>query len=183
MIPDAVSPGNVDLGQAYWYGIRRQRDEASIHMNDNRHTFSPAVDKRVLLFLAGMMWVTVGLMLMRLSWRWLSAPGVRGAWAYAGTGTAAALVIHHFGFLKIVDKNLGRILPMSGKRCVFSFMSWRSYLLVAVMITMGVLLRHSPIPKPWLSVLYIGIGLSLVLSSIRYLRVLYVQLTMHHREP
>ncbi|MFH1983631.1 MAG: hypothetical protein ABIL58_17450 [Pseudomonadota bacterium] len=145
-------------------------------MKKKRITLTPAVDKRVLLLLAGVMWLGVGLMLVRLAWAWLSAPGIRGAMDYAGAGIAAALVIHHFGFLKIVDKNLGRILPLEGKRCVFSFMSWKSYVMVAVMIAMGVLLRHSSIPKSWLSVLYIGIGLSLVLSSIRYLRVLIGQL-------
>ena len=145
-------------------------------MNKPHHSMTPAVDKRVLLFMAGLVWVGVGLMLLRLAWIWLSAPGIQGVWAYAGAGIAAALVIHHFGFLKIVDKNLGRILPMDGKRCIFSFMSWKSYIMVAVMVAMGALLRHSSIPKSWLSVLYIGIGLSLMLSSIRYLRVLYGQL-------
>jgi hypothetical protein len=65
---------------------------------------------------------------------------------------------------------------MEGKKCVFSFMSWKSYILVAVMVTMGVMLRHSPIPKTYLSVLYIGIGLSLILSSVRYMRVFLSQL-------
>jgi len=87
-------------------------------------------------------------------------------------GGLAAVVIHHFGFLKVVDKNLDRIRPMQGKRCAFSFMSWKSYLMVAVMMAMGIGLRHSPIPKPYLAVLYIGIGLALVLSSGRYLRVM-----------
>jgi hypothetical protein len=78
--------------------------------------------------------------------------------------------------LKIVDNNLGRILPMEGKKCIFSFMTWKSYIIVAIMVTMGVLLRHSTIPKPYLSILYTGIGLSLMLSSVRYLRVLLSQL-------
>jgi hypothetical protein len=77
--------------------------------------------------------------------------------------------------LKIVDKNLGRILSMEGKRCAFSFLTWKSYVMVALMIAMGAVLRHSPIPKPYLAMLYIGIGLALVLSSIRYLRVLLGQ--------
>jgi hypothetical protein len=55
-------------------------------------------------------------------------------------------------------------------------MTWKSYINVAVMVTMGALLRHSAIPKTYLSMLYIAIGLSLVLSSIRYLRVLLNQL-------
>lgn len=135
----------------------------------------PAVDKRVLLFLAGFMWVGVGVMLLFLAYSWLNAFHVHGSFIFEAIGVAAALIIHHFGFLKIVDKNLGRILPMEGKRCVFSFLSWKSYIMVAIMIAMGVLLRHSPIPKPYLSMLYTGIGLALVLSSIRYLRVLLSQ--------
>ena len=136
---------------------------------------TPAVDKRVLLFLAGMLWILVGIYLLRLAWGWLFQPGVDSAHFYAAAGVFAALIVHHFGFLKIVDRNLGRILPMEGKRCVFSFMPWKSYFLVAVMIAMGTALRHSSIPKPWLSVVYTAIGLSLCLSSIRYLRILLSQ--------
>ncbi len=65
---------------------------------------------------------------------------------------------------------------MQGKRCVFAFQSWKSYLIVVIMIAMGIGLRHSPIPKPYLSVLYIGIGLALILSSFRYLKY-YRELT------
>jgi len=35
---------------------------------------------------------------------------------------------------------------------------------------MGIFLRHSPIPKPYLSVIYSGIGLGLFLSGIWYFR-------------
>ena len=82
------------------------------------------------------------------------------------------MVIHHFGFLRIVDKNLARILPMQGKRCVFSFMPLKSYILILIMSLLGVTLRHSPVPKPNIAVLYIAIGTALILSSIRYFRYL-----------
>ncbi|MFZ1982828.1 MAG: hypothetical protein WAU91_00345 [Desulfatitalea sp.] len=132
----------------------------------------PAVGKSALLFLAAFMWIGVGSMLLALAYGWLhNAPGP-GVIMPVALGAAAALVIHHFGFLKIVDKNLARILPMEGKRCLFAFMTWKSYLNVAAMIALGILLRHSAIPKPYLAVLYIGIGLALVLSSVRYLRIL-----------
>jgi hypothetical protein len=145
-------------------------------MNRNKDKFKPAVDKRVLLLLAGFMWVGVGTMLLFFSYSWLNASQGKGFFMFAGIGVVVALVIHHFGFLKIVDNNLGRILPMEGKKCIFSFMTWKSYIIVAIMVTMGVLLRHSTIPKPYLSILYTGIGLSLMLSSVRYLRVLLSQL-------
>jgi hypothetical protein len=136
----------------------------------------PAVNKRVLLFLAGFMWLGVGTMLLFLSFSWLHAFRAHGSFLFTGIGVIVALVVHHFGFLKIVDKNLGRILPMEGTKCVFSFITWKSYVVVAVMVAMGALLRHSPIPKPYLSIVYIAIGLALLLSSIRYLRVLLGQI-------
>ena len=136
----------------------------------------PAVNKEILLFLAGFMWFGVGTMLLWLSFLWLKAFQVDGSFLFCTVGIALAMIVHHFGFLKIVDKNLGRILPMEGTRCIFSFMTWKSYIIVAVMIAMGTLLRHSPIPKPYLSILYIGMGLALILSSVRYLRALMSQI-------
>jgi len=144
-------------------------------MNRRIDNIKPAVNKKVLLFLAGFMWFGVGTMLLFLSFSWLNAFQVHGSFLFGGIGVAIALVVHHFGFLKIVDKNLGRILPMEGTKCIFSFMTWKSYIIVAVMVAMGTLLRHSPIPKQYLSMLYIGIGLALILSSVRYLRVLLSQ--------
>lgn len=138
----------------------------------------PAVNKRVLLFLAGAMWLGVGTMLLAISFSWLNAFQAQGTFLFGAIGVMVALVVHHFGFLKIVDKNLGRILPMEGTKCVFSFITWKSYIIVAVMVTMGALLRHSPIPKTYLSIVYIGIGLALILSSVRYLRVLLNQIRM-----
>jgi hypothetical protein len=145
-------------------------------MSKKSDKIRPSVDKSVLIFLSFFVWVVVGTVLLLLAYSWLKASQVNGSFLFVGVGVGAALVIHHFGFLKIVDKNLGRILPMEGKKCVFSFMTWKSYIIVAVMITIGTVLRHSEIPKKYLSILYIGIGLSLVLSSIRYLRVLLRQL-------
>ena len=135
-----------------------------------KESFKPSVHKKYLLFFAGIIWVSVGIMLTFMATRWLIAFGHEHTLLYAGTGFILSLIIHHFGFLRIVDKNLGRISRMEGQRCAFSFMSWKSYLIVAIMMTMGVLLRHSAIPKQYLAVLYIGIGVSLILSSIRYFR-------------
>jgi uncharacterized membrane protein YbhN (UPF0104 family) len=132
--------------------------------------YKPAVKKHFLIFLAGFMWIGVGVMLDSFATTWLIAYGQNLAYLFAAAGFACSLVIHHFGFLRIVDKNLGRISKMEGKRCAFSFMTWRSYFTVAIMVTMGIMLRHSAIPKQYLSVLYIGIGTALFLSSIRYFR-------------
>lgn len=119
--------------------------------------------------IAGVMWWLVGIMLIVMALEWL--------WVYNGnalqfylSGLIAALVIHHFGFLKVADRNLERIARLPARSCVFSFISWKSWLLIVVMITLGVILRHSAIPREYLSVIYMGIGLALFLSGIRYFR-------------
>jgi hypothetical protein len=137
------------------------------------HRFKPGVKRHFLLAMAGGMWLGVGILLLTFSYTWLHPlpPGLTAL--FGGVGIAAALAISRFGFLKIVDKNVKRILPMEGKRCAFAFMSWKSYLLVAVMVTLGITIRRSSFPKPYLSILYTGIGLALILSSVRYWRVFF----------
>jgi len=109
-------------------------------------------------------------MLTRFAYAWLQPLGFSTASLYYAAGFLTAMPIHHFGFLRIADKNLNRLLPITSKRCLFSFMTWRSYFIVLIMVSMGIALRHSAIPKRYLSVLYNGIGLALFLSGIRYLR-------------
>jgi hypothetical protein len=135
--------------------------------------YKPAVTNIFLIFIAGIVWECVGIMLLFLAFSWLSTTSNLEIYLYSGAGILSALLIHHFGFLKIVDKNLKRILQMNGKSCLFSFIPWKSYLIIIVMIAMGAFLRHSIIPKKYLSILYIGIGLALILSSVRYIRIAF----------
>jgi hypothetical protein len=129
---------------------------------------NPVVDKKFLVLLAGLMWCGVGIMLVSFAVIWLSRFDKKSF--YFAAGFIAALPIHHFGFLKIADKNLKRLLPLNEKKCIFSFMTWKSYLIVLIMVSIGITLRHSSVPKNYLSVIYIGIGLALFLSGIRYFR-------------
>jgi len=135
--------------------------------------FTPLVDKKILVLLAGLMWCGVGVMLVSLAVSWLSHCNGKEQIFFYTVGFLAAMPIHHFGFLKIADKNLNRLLPLSEKRCLFSFMTWKSYIIVLIMISMGIELRHSSIPKQYLSILYNGIGLALFLSGIRYFRFFF----------
>jgi hypothetical protein len=136
----------------------------------NIRRITPLTDKKILILLAGTMWCGVGVMLVRLAILWLSLYSRGEQELFYIIGFIAAMAIHHFGFIKIANKNLNRLLPLTEKKCIFSFMTWRSYFLVLIMVSMGIALRHSSIPKLYLSVLYFGIGLALFLSGIRYFR-------------
>jgi hypothetical protein len=170
------------------YCIQNKHHERSVNSPDQAYAFTegrgctdmdkykPAVTNTLLLFLAGIVWECVGIMLLYLAYTWLSGAADTSIYMYWAAGILLALLIHHFGFLRIVDKNLARILQMNDKACFFAFYPWKSYLIVVVMVTMGALLRHSMIPKKDLAIVYIGIGLALILSSVRYMRIFYTRI-------
>jgi hypothetical protein len=139
------------------------------------HKLTPATSKVWLYTLAGLMWSGVGVFLCSLTIKWLAplkfAPK---AWFLLG-GIVLALCIYRFGFSHLADKNIQRIKSIpKPKVCLFAFQQWTSYPLIAVMISLGIFLRHySPIPKPWLALVYIGIGGSLLLASFHYYRKIW----------
>ncbi len=133
--------------------------------------FHPGVGKQALMILAGLLWFIVGIMLVRFALGWYHDYFGSGLIWYILAGVITGLIVHHLGFLRIVDKNLIRIHHIDHKYCLFGFMPWKSYILIAIMMTLGISLRNSSLPKIYLSVIYMGIGLALSLSSIRYFRI------------
>ncbi len=140
-------------------------------MHPKTKKFAPAVDKRILIILSGITWSLVGILLCARSIKWLSQISHQKGILLGLTGIALSLLIHHFGFLRLVDRNIERILEMKNKVCIFAFQAWKSYLIIAVMIGLGIVLRHSPIPDTYISVINIGFGGAMILSSIRYHRI------------
>lgn len=110
------------------------------------------------------------MMLCNLAYGWLLPVAFPQVLWMAFAGILLASTIYHFGFSKLAEKNIQRITDMAGdKICIFAFQEWTSYPLVAVMIGLGISLRNFlPIPKPYLAILYIGIGGGLFLSSLSY---------------
>jgi preprotein translocase subunit SecY len=135
----------------------------------NWQTLNPAVDKKYLLMTAGLMWCGVGVMLILFAESWLIHFEGRGVLLFAFAGILAGLPIHFMGFLKLARKNIYRLTALSEKKCFFSFITWKSYLIIVFMVTLGITLRHSSIPKQYLSILYNGIGLGLFLSGTVYI--------------
>jgi hypothetical protein len=132
--------------------------------------WTPATKKVWLYLTAGLMWSGAGIMLVAFAAHWL---GFLHSWTvllliFAGLLLAAG--IYFFGFSKLASSNVLRILNIpKDKVCLFAFQKWTGYPLVLVMIAMGVYLRlYSPIPKPYLAIIYIGLGVSLFVSSLQY---------------
>lgn len=135
----------------------------------------PSVEKRWLYLIAGGIWSVVGLMLCRLAYGWLRPVSWPMAVILTLFGLLLAAAIYRFGFSYFARGNIRRIANYRiEKVCVFAFQRWTSYPLVVVMISLGIFLRiYSPIPKPYLGVLYIGIGGGLFLASLLYYRLFF----------
>jgi hypothetical protein len=130
--------------------------------------FTPRIKTSNLLILAGIVWFAVGIMLCSFAYRWMSHYEGKYTLAIVTGGIVLAVVFALLKFKRFADKNIKRISAKGEKSCAFSFMSWQTYIIVAFMMTGGILLRHSSLPKEYLSILYIGIGGALALSSLRY---------------
>jgi hypothetical protein len=110
----------------------------------------------------------VGIVLCTIAGSWLSGLG----WPLNAIGVlvgfGSGIGIYRYGFSKIARKNIDRIEQKPDRVCLFAFQAWRSYLLIAVMMLLGYLLRHSSLPRLILAVVYSGIGTGLTLSSSLY---------------
>ena len=131
---------------------------------------NPAVGKPWLWLLSGSLWAAVGLYLCSLTIAWLRPVAALRMLLFVLGGLLLAFVIFWYGFSGFACRNIDRIQAIPHhKVCIFAFQKWTSYPLVAFMIGLGIFLRkYSPIPKPWLATMYIGIGGSLFMASFHY---------------
>lgn len=130
----------------------------------------PAADKKTLMIMAGSMWCAVGAMLVWRAAVWLNifrSPSFTET-LYGAAGLAAGMVIHRYGFSRLAAKNINRLMGLTAPKSIFAFITVKSYLIIPVMVALGIILRHSPMPVFMLSVIYCGIGLGLFLSGTKY---------------
>jgi hypothetical protein len=129
----------------------------------------PKLPKRYLLFLAAMVWTFAGGMLLYKGIAfYISEP------IYLILRCSVSIIcgslFYYFMFSKISAKHTTRIMNIQHEKpCMFSFFNVRSYILMSIMITGGILLRKSGIvPTLYLSMLYTTMGIPLFLSSLRF---------------
>ena len=131
-------------------------------------SIKPGIPKRYLLFLAAIAWTCAGSILLFkgiaiiVHFRYFS-------WLRVSLSTFAGVLFYFLLFSKLSLNHANRIIRLKYKLpCMFSFFNFRSYLIMAVMITSGILLRRSGIISPQhLSTFYIVMGIPLLLSAFR----------------
>ena len=116
----------------------------------------------------------IGAFLISLATKWGYQFPVKLLVIYALIGLIVGLLIRTYGFSRIVQRNVARIEAMDMKASIFAFQALSSYLLVVVMMSMGMYIRHSALLPMALKVPgYYSIGTALFTSSVGYYRVFF----------
>ena len=139
-------------------------------------SLKPGTTKRGLLFLASLVWACAGGILATKGYFFVMStlsPHVLRLLI----GTVGGILFFLILFRRISGMHISRIRGLKVDRpCMFSFFNWKSYGMMALMITTGILLRTSRLVSPDdLGTFYIAMGIPLIFSSFRFARngVLY----------
>ena len=129
----------------------------------------PTTTRRGLLFMAGIVWAVAGGILAYRGVGFIDEAALHPVVLFL-IGTAGGAFFFAFMFRKISARHVFRILHITHERpCLFSFLSWKSYLMMALMITVGVLLRRTSfIPHEDLGTAYLMMAVPLLTSSFRF---------------
>ena len=82
----------------------------------------------------------------------------------------AVIAVMFLGFASLARKNIRRLRRLPERGCFFAFQAWKSYLIIIFMIALGNVLRHLPVPKAALAIVYSAIGGALLMASFGYYR-------------
>ncbi len=129
----------------------------------------PSVSSHNLLFIAGLAWSAAGGILAWRGLAYLAANGHLRFWD-AAADLAAGGVFYLLLFARISRKHILRIKGLAiPYPCAFSFFNLRAYLLMAVMISGGILLRRSGIiGERWLYNFFLIMAIPLLISAARF---------------
>ena len=130
--------------------------------------FKPAVPKCWLFAASGLMWSAVGLMLGVTAVGWLAPEGWLIGTGYGLAGLILTVGVLRRRFGRLAQQNIHGLRKLPSRGCFFAFQAWKSYLIIILMILLGVTLRHLPIQRPLLAVVYTAIGGALFLGSFHY---------------
>lgn len=130
----------------------------------------PAVSRKTLMISAAVVWCGVGLFLSLRAIFWFAHSNLH-IWWMVLLALAIGMLKGRFVFRRLAKTNVTRIRQLSPHRekiCIFAFQAVKSYILIIGMITLGILLRISPLPREFLAVIYLAIGSGLIYASTVY---------------
>lgn len=131
-------------------------------MGHNLSQLKPGASRSAHLLVAALMWSCIGALLMfrgivwlyGISQLWIVLPGIF-------IGSLKALLMLD----RSANKNIKRIVAGKDGKCLGAVYSWKTWVLVLLMMGMGCLLRNSTLSKEFLGLFYVSIGWGLLFAS------------------
>ena len=130
--------------------------------------FMPRASVRVQLVLAASMWFVASLILGIRGALWLGRSPMWLPLLLLGVGIG--ILKAQFLLDAVARRAAARIHARGRSACAGGFLSASSWLMVVGMIAAGHALRLTAIPRPFLGVLYVAVGIGLVVADRIYWR-------------
>lgn len=127
------------------------------------------VKKQYLVLIAAFVWMAAGANILRLGI--MAAVSVAWEW-WMVLSMLGVFVLFLFMFYRIVKKHVKRIYGYDSERkhCFLKFFDLKAYILMAVMMTGGILLRSFHIiPERCVAMFYTGLGTGLTIAGVLFL--------------
>lgn len=140
-----------------------QSSEPSAVMRRWLQAYKPAASSKTHLLLAAVMWSIVGSLLLTFGAVW-TVTAVLGVWLLP-VAISIGIVKARFVLNRTAARMINRIRTRGDGRCLGGFISVWSWLLVIAMMTAGRLLRHSPLPRMVVGLIYVTVGVALLFAS------------------
>ena len=119
------------------------------------------------LAVAGGLWLAVGGGLATVGSVWLVTRGGPGSWSLAPVAVLVGWAKATYILAPMADRNVERIRSGPAYRPLLGVFPPRTWLLVAGFMALGAVLRRSSVPRDFLGLVYVAVGVALVLGSTR----------------
>lgn len=134
-------------------------------MSEWREAYKPAAPARLHLLLAAGMWTGVGALLLVFGVRWVLPAESRYVPLWLGLAVAGGCIKARFVLRRSAQRIIARIKSRGDGRCIGGFLSWRTWLLVALMVIGGRVLRRGLLPEAVVGLIYVLVGTALLLAA------------------
>ena len=124
--------------------------------------FKPGVSQKTHLFCASALWTVIGFFLIYRGIVYLSGDNFL---PLALLGIILGSLKSSFILNKSAARGVERIRRFGDNTCIGAVYSWQTWVLVAVMMVLGVIIRMSPVPSPVVGTVCVAIGWALLYSS------------------
>ena len=124
--------------------------------------FKPGVNRSIHLFLASFFWSVAGAVLMVRGLIWFdSGPDLYLIVLFVAVGAIKSFLVLD----KSILRSIHRIENLRDGSCVGAVYSWKMWLFIALMMLLGIVLRHIMQPGSVVGFIYAAVGSALIISS------------------